>query len=166
MRTSMVFLLGLLVGLAVAFGLPTTHAQGTRIPEIEGVNHVGITLQNWDEDFAFYTQKMGFREVFTQKNAQGNIQFSFVQAGPSTFLELAPANANRPAGISHFGIGTKDINAAIAALKGRGVTVSDPRSVGEQWMLSAATGPNNLRIEIYQLGPESPLEKATASFGK
>ena len=88
---------------------------------------------------------------------------AFVQVSRDTFLEIAPANANRPAGLTHFGIGVDSASATVTALKARGLTVSDPRSVGVQWMIASVTAPG-ARIELTELGPESPLGKASSSF--
>jgi catechol 2,3-dioxygenase-like lactoylglutathione lyase family enzyme len=154
---------GLLLGVVLTLALAPTYAQGSRIAGIKNVNHVAIALDNFDESLAFYTQKLGFREVDRVKNAQGQTQLVFVQAGPNTFIELAPSNANRPAGLTHFGVQVDNVNAAVASLKQRGIMATDPRSVGEQWMLSSITAPG-ARIELSELGPQSSLEKASASF--
>ena len=158
MRTAIVFVLGLLLGGAVA-----TWSQENRVPAMGDIDHVGIALDNFDESISFYTQKLGFREIERRKNDKGETMFVFVQVGKNTFLELAPANANRPAGLTHFGIGVSDVNATVAGLKDRGVMATAPRNVGTQWDLSSMMAPGS-RIELVQLGPESSLGKATASF--
>jgi len=162
MRTSVVFLVGLLLGSA----LSTVLAQGNRLPGTTSVNHVGMSVDNFDEALAFYTQKMGFREVLNMKNDQNQPTLAFVQASRDTFLELAPSNANRPAGITHFGLLVEDMNGTVAALRQRGVMVTDPRSVGNQWMVANVTAPGGIRIELTQLGPDSVPMKARGSWGK
>jgi lactoylglutathione lyase len=162
MRNSIVFLMGLLLGSAIS----TALAQGNRLAGITGVNHVAMSVDNFGEALDFYTQKMGFREVLNMRNDQGQPTLAFVQAGRDTFLELAPANPNRPVGLTHFGLLVDDINGSVAALKQRGVTVTDPRSVGEQWMVANVTAPSGIRIELTQLGPDSVPMKATASWGQ
>lgn len=158
MRTSIVFVLGLLLGGAV-----TTWSQGSRIPAMGDIDHVGIALDNFDESVAFYTQKLGFPEIERRKNDKGETMFVFVQVGKNTFLELAPANANRPAGLTHFGIGVSDVKATVDGLQARGIMAQNPRNVGTQWDLSSMMAPGS-RIELVQLGPDSSLGKATASF--
>ena len=162
MRTSVVFVIGLLLGSAIS----TVLAQGNRLPGAQGVNHVAMSVENFDEAMAFYTQKMGFREVLNMHNDQNQPTLAFVQAGRDTFLEIAPANANRPAGLTHFGVLVDDISATVATLRGRGVTVTDPRSVGDQWMVAQVTAPSGIRIELTQLGPNSVPMKASGSWGK
>jgi catechol 2,3-dioxygenase-like lactoylglutathione lyase family enzyme len=156
-------LAGVLVTVALTLSLAPGYAQGTRVAGIKNVNHVGIAVDNFDESLAFYTQKLGFREVDRVKNDQGQTLLVFVQAGPNTFLEIAPSNANRPVGLTHFGVQVENVAATVAGLKERGLTPTDPRSVGTQWMNSAIMAPG-ARIELSELGPQSSLEKAAASY--
>jgi catechol 2,3-dioxygenase-like lactoylglutathione lyase family enzyme len=158
MRSALIFVLGLAMGVAV-----TTKSQGTKVAGINGVNHIGISVDNFDESVAFYEQKMGFREVDREHNAKGETTLVFVQVSRDTFLELAPSNANRPAGFTHFGVNVDSAAAAANALKERGVTVGDPRSVGTQWTIAGVTAPGG-RIELTELGPESALGKATSGW--
>jgi len=162
MRNSIIFMMGLLLGSAIS----TALAQGNRLVGTSGVNHVAMSVDNFGEALDFYTQKMGFREVLNMRNDQGQPMLAFVQAGRDTFLELAPANANRPVGLTHFGLLVDDINGSVAVLKQRGLTVTDPRSVGEQWMVANVTAPGGMRIELTQLGPDSVPMKATASWAQ
>ena len=161
MRTAVVFLAGLLVGSAITRGV---LAQGNQLGGMKGVNHVAMSVDSFAETLDFYTQKMGFREVLNMHNEQNQPTLAFVQASRDTFLELAPANANRPAGITHFGLLVDDINATVASLRQRGVMVTDPRSVGQQWMVANVTAPGGIRIELTQLGPDSAPMKASSTW--
>jgi lactoylglutathione lyase len=158
MRTALIFVLGLALGVAV-----TTKSQGAKVAGINGVNHIGISVDNFDDAVAFYEQKMGFREVDRLHNDKGETTLVFVQVSRDTFLELAPSNANRPAGFTHFGVNVDSASAAANALKERGITVSDPRVVGNQWTIASVTAPGG-RIELTELGPESSLGKATSGW--
>ena len=91
MRTVIVFVTGLAIGTAMSPLL----AQGDRIPGVNNMNHVAIAYENFDEAFDFYTKKMGFKEGFTVRNAQGQPTLSYIQASRDTFIEIQPANANR-----------------------------------------------------------------------
>ena len=62
------------------------------------MNHVGFAVDNFDEAFTFYTQKMGFREAFTVKDAAGQAELAYVQVNRNTFVEIQQANANRRPG--------------------------------------------------------------------
>src|SRR6476620_730256 len=84
-------------------------AQQNRIPGLR-LNHVGIYVKDFDESMRFYTQTMGFPEAFTIKDTNGKPSLSYVQITRDTFLELAPATADRLVGLSHIGIWPEDLN--------------------------------------------------------
>ena len=86
-------------------------AQDQRLPGDNYVNHVGFAVENFDEAFNFYTQKMGFREAFTVKDAAGKPQLAYVQVNRNTFVEIQQANANRRPGLNHFGLHVEDLKA-------------------------------------------------------
>ena len=144
--------------------LATVFAQGERLAGENYVNHVAIAYDNFDEAFAFYTQKMGFREAFTVKDAQGKPTLAYMQANRTTFVEIQQANANRPKGLNHYGLHVQDLKATVAALKQRGVTVTEPNVRPDDSSVANATDPAGIRIEMFELGPGSPAGKAIASW--
>ena len=160
MRTSLVFVIGLLMGAA----LTPILAQGQKLPGENYVNHVAIAYDNFDEAFGFYTQKMGFREAFTVKDPQGKPTLAYMQANRNTFVEIQQANANRPKGLNHYGLHVQDLKATVAALKQRGVTVTEPNVRPDDSSVANATDPAGIRIEMFELGPGSPAGKAIASW--
>jgi catechol 2,3-dioxygenase-like lactoylglutathione lyase family enzyme len=160
MRTMMVFLTGLLLGAAMT----TTFAQSNKLAGENYVNHVGIAYDNFDEAFAFYTQKMGFKEAFTVKDPAGKPTLAYVQANRNTFVEIQQANANRPRGLNHYGLHVQDLKGVVAALKQRGVMVDDVRVRPDDSSVANATDPAGIRIEMFEFGPGSPQGKAIAAW--
>lgn len=160
MRTSIVFVIGFLLGSAVSI----SFAQGNRLSGMDGVNHVGIYVSNFDASIAFYTQKMGFREAFTVHDDTGKPFLSYLQVSPQTFVELQPAGPNRTPGISHVGLQVEDIRATINTLKERGVTVEDARVSSTKSMIANISAPDGVRIELSELTPESLQRKAINSW--
>ena len=160
MRTSVVFVTGFLLGSVVAAGL----AQGTRLTGENYVNHVGMAVENFDEALNFYTQKMGFREAFTVKDASGKPTLAYVQANKNTFVELQQANATRPKGLNHFGLHVQNLKAVVATLKERGVMVDEIRVRPDDSSVANATDPGGIRIEMFEFGPGSPQGKAIDSW--
>src|SRR6266545_1577369 len=160
MRASVVFVTGLLLGTAIASGL----AQGERLTGENYVNHVAIAVENFDETFNFYTQKMGFREAFTVKDASGKPTLAYVQVNRNTFIELQQANADRRPGLNHFGLHVENLRATVTTLKQRGVTVEEPRARPDDSSVANATDPGGIRIEMFEFGPQSPQGKAIASW--
>ncbi|MBV8729857.1 MAG: VOC family protein [Acidobacteriia bacterium] len=112
------------------------------------LNHVGIYARDFDESMRFYTQVMGFREAFTIRDPEGKPTLAYLQITRDTFLELAPANAQRPAGLSHIGIWPTDLSAAVATLRARGVKVDDPRTGATRTSITNVIDPNGVRLEL------------------
>ena len=159
MRGLVLFVAGIAVGLTVQ----TTMAQSD-----SGVmlNHVGLSVPSIPDAAAFYIQKMGFREAFRNSDAQGNPTAIYIQVSKNTFIELQAANAQRPAGINHFGMEAPNIKAAVAAFKQRGATATEPGAPSgfSHAILANVTYLNGLRIELAELGPDSLQRKASESW--
>jgi catechol 2,3-dioxygenase-like lactoylglutathione lyase family enzyme len=160
MRGFFLFLSGLLCGLAVQTTMAQNEASGVVL------NHVGLSVPSIPDAAAFYTQKMGFKEAFRNSDAQGNPTAIYLQISKSTFLELQQSNAQRPAGVNHFGLEAPNIKAAVALFKQRGAMATDPGapSAFSHAILANVTDLNGLRIELAELGPDSLQRKAMDSW--
>jgi catechol 2,3-dioxygenase-like lactoylglutathione lyase family enzyme len=151
MRGLALFLAGTVVGLAVsAVAQNQTLNRG-----VVGLNHVAISVPDLDKAVAFYTKTMGFPEAFRSTNAQGEVQLVYVQISQNTFIELQPANAQRPPGINHFGLHVEHMPEATAMFKARGANVSETRVSPTKAILANVTDPNGIRMELAELPPES-----------
>src|SRR5258707_12283089 len=86
------------------FGILAT--QPSAAPQDKGaglrLNHFGIYVKDFDESMNFYTKTMGFREAFSIKDKDGKPTLAYLQINRDTFVELAPATADHPAGVSHI----------------------------------------------------------------
>src|ERR1700704_5789469 len=99
MRSAALFAAGLFTGLAVHVVLAQSPGAGVSM-----MNHVGINVPDVAEAVTYYTQKMGYREAFRVNDDKGQPRLVYMQISKSTFLELNPANAQRPAGFTHYGL--------------------------------------------------------------
>jgi catechol 2,3-dioxygenase-like lactoylglutathione lyase family enzyme len=160
MRTLTVFIAGFLMGGAAL----SVGAQSNRIPGNNGVNHVGINVTDMNAAIAYYTKTFGFGEGAVIRDAQGQPTLAFIQVNRNTFIELGPATAERPAGINHFGLHVDDLETATAALRQRGVKIDDPRVGRTISFITSVTDPTGVRMEMSEIGPESMLGKAIASW--
>ena len=124
------------------------------------LNHVGMYVKNFDESMNFYTKTMGFREAFSFKDKEGKPTLTYLQINKDTFLELAPATAERPVGLSHVGLWADDLNAEVAALRQQGVKVDDPRTATTKAPLTNVIDPNGIRLELLDIAPGSLQRKA------
>ena len=160
MRSLMLFVAGLVAGLAIQTTMAQSENAGVSI------NHVGLAVASIPDAAAFYQQKMGFKEAFRNTDPQGNITGMYIQVSKNTFIELQPANAQRPAGISHFGMEAPNINATVAFFKAHGAMATEPGapSAFSKARLANVTDLNGLRIELAELGPESLQRKASEAW--
>ena len=161
MRATGYVVLGLLLGLAVQVPL----AQGAR--PVARLNHVAIAVPSVADALQWYTDKMGFTEVMRQTDPSGKLTSVYVQISRDTFLEIAEANAQRPAGLNHFGLEVPDIKAAVAAFRGRGATSTDPSAKPSAYSggyLANVTDLGGLRIELSEQPAEGKLRRAAENW--
>ena len=155
MRGFYLFVAGIVLGLAVQAAIAQTQNRG-----IVGLNHVAIVVPNLNDALTYYTKTMGFPEAFRSVDDKGNVALVYVQISKNTFIELQPANPQRPPGINHFGLHVENMAAATAMFKERGAKVDPIRVSPTKAILSNITDPNGVRIELSELPPESQHRQA------
>jgi catechol 2,3-dioxygenase-like lactoylglutathione lyase family enzyme len=149
MRSLAVFVAGLLVGLTVQ----SVTAQQDRIV---GLNHVAISVDDYDNATKFYGKQMGFREAFSFREPTGAPYFTYFQINRDTFVEVMQATSDRPVGCPHFGLEVQGLNSVIDQLAQRGVQVRAPSLSPRTGTRSAVvTGPGGVNIELLEFGPQS-----------
>jgi catechol 2,3-dioxygenase-like lactoylglutathione lyase family enzyme len=146
------------IGVGV-FLMEPSAAQQVQNPGLR-LNHVGIYAKDYDESMRFYTKTMGFREAFTIKDKDGKPTLTYLQLGRDTFVELAPATAERPAGLSHIGFWPTDLKETVATLRQRGVKVDDPRTGSTKTSITNVMDPSGIRLELLDFLPDSLPRKA------
>jgi catechol 2,3-dioxygenase-like lactoylglutathione lyase family enzyme len=157
-KAAVFFILGMIVGAAF---LQKGAAQEGRI---RSLNHVGIVVKNYEESMSYYTKKLGFREAYTIKKADGSPQLTYLQLNRDTFVELIPASPNQQAGISHFGIEVENLGSTVAQLRAKGITVAEPGRSPASALFARINDPEGVQIEIMEFGPESLQRKAMDSW--
>src|SRR6266478_4235046 len=96
MRGLMIFVAGTVLG---SFMTQPSAALQEKVTGLR-LNHFGIYVKDLDESINFYTKTMGFREAFSVKDKDGKPTITYLQINRDTFLELAPATAERGVGLS------------------------------------------------------------------
>src|SRR5213594_4132500 len=134
MRSISLFIAGVLAGLAIQTLFAQTPNRG-----IVGLNHVALSVPNIDEAVAYYTKTMGFPEAFRSTDEKGQVALVYVQISRNTFVELQPANPQRPPGINHFGVHVENMQAATTMFKQRGANLSEIRVSPTKAILSKIT---------------------------
>ena len=150
MRGALLFAAGLFTGLAVQVVLAQNANRGVVM-----MNHVGINVPNIDEAVKYYTEKMGYKEAFRVFDEKKQPRLVYMQISKNTFLELNPANAQRPAGFTHYGLHVENVADAVAMFRKRGITVSDTNVSDTKAVLANITDPYIGRIELAELPAES-----------
>ena len=160
LRGSALLLVGVVLGSALTG--PGAAQQGR---DSVRLNSVGLSVRNFDEAFNFYTKTFGFREAFTLRGADGKPTMAFLQINRETFLQLVPANANRPPGLSSVLLEVEDVQATVARLRQAGAQLQDPRvSPNTKSTLTSVTDPEGIRVELLQMTPGSLIRSAMESW--
>jgi len=160
LRGLTLFVAGIVVGTVM---MQPSAAQGNKTTGLR-LNHVGIAVTNLQDSLNFYTKVMGFKVAYTN-GTEGRPGNTFLQISRDTFLEVAQAGANAPAGITHVGIGTEDAASTVAQLRQAGATVPDVRPGGPSGsLLSNVTDPNGIRFELNEQPAGSLMRKAIESW--
>ena len=162
MRGLFLFVAGILAGTVIQ----TTVAQSPPGQPAARLNHVAISVPDVAQALTWYGEKLGFREVVRNTNPQGQLMSAYIQVSRDTFIELQQSNAQRPAGLNHFGVDVPDIKSAVATFRQRGLMVSDPNgpSAFTGGILANITDPNAGRIEMSEQPPDGRLRKASDSW--
>ena len=162
MRGAVLFLCGTIFG---AFLVTTLAAQGTLNTGLR-LNHVGISVPNFQETVSFYEKVMGFRVSHRfAPNPDGRPGTAFVQISRDTFIEIAPAAPDAKPAITHIGIGADDIKATVARLTQNGGTPTEPRpSPNSGSILANITDPAGIRTELNEQPPGSMMRQAIDSW--
>ena len=155
MRGAMLFAAGLFAGSAVHVAMAQNANGGVVM-----MNHVGINVPNIAEAVTYYAQKMGYREAFRVNDDKGQPRLVYLQISKNTFLELNQANAQRPAGFTHYGLQVENAAEAVARFRKSGATVSDTNTSDTKAILANITDPYMGRIELAELTPDSLHYKA------
>jgi len=168
MREVRIYLRGLtlfVAGIIVGTVMISPGAAQEAAREGPRLNHVGIAVKDFAGALNFYTKVMGFRVAYALPSPDGRPTTTFLQISRDTFLEMAPASPNLPAGMTHIGILTDDANATVSQLRQSGATVPDVRSGGGTGSrLSNVMDPEGIRVELVEQPTGSLMRKAMEAW--
>ena len=136
---------------------------------------VGVAAKDPPASAMFYQNLVGFRVAFTFGSTDPQRMNVYYQASRDTFLELQPAGANLPVGLTHFHVLTRALDATIARLRQAGLPAAAgnaPGTIGQAVAVSPGArvrnvnvfDPDGIRIELNEYIPESLPRKAADSW--
>ena len=162
MRGTVLFLSGLIVG---AVMMASVAAQGSLNQGVR-LNHVGISVPNFQETVNFYEKVMGYRVSHRfAPNPDGRPGTAFVQISRDTFIEIAPAAADAKPTITHLGVWADDVKATVARVNANGGKATEPRrSENSGSILANVTDPAGIRTELNEQPPDSMMRKSMESW--
>jgi catechol 2,3-dioxygenase-like lactoylglutathione lyase family enzyme len=157
-RTVAFFVAGLLVGVTLESGLAQERP-------ITGLNHVALSVENFDAASTFYAKTMGLKEAFAFREADGTPYLTYFQINRDTFIELMPATPSRPAGFVHIGLEVANLDATVKRLRAGGMLVRDPSvSARTKTRIAVATTPQGTTVELLEMGPDSLHRKVMSAW--
>jgi len=136
---------------------------------------VGVAAPDLPASAKFYQTVVGFRVAFTFGSTDPQRMNAYYQTSRDTFLEMQPAGANLPAGLTHFHLLTSDLDATIARLRQAGLAAAagnTPGTIGQAPTVSPGArvknvnvfDPDGIRLELNEYIPESLPKKAVDSW--
>lgn len=102
-----------------------------------GVDHFGVAVKNLDEAIKVYRDILGFKLEGIHVLTERKVKVAFLSTGGETRIELLePLGVDSPVakflesrgeGIQHIAVKVKNIEAVLAELKSKGVTLVDEK---------------------------------------
>ncbi len=135
---------------------------------VTGIGHVAIRARDLDATLAFYTDTLGFRELFRLDNDDGSLMLVYVRITDEQFIEIFPrGTGEKPprgnVGYDHLCLTVADIEATLRDLDARGVPLDRGLQTGRDGNRQAwITDPEGNRIELMEMAPDSKQAEALA----
>ena len=135
---------------------------------ITSLAHTALTVMDMEKSVDFYTRVLGFEKAFDIPEPEtGKPWIDYIAVAPGQFLELfyggtTPIRefSSEITGFNHLCFGVTDIQEAAAKIEKAGVALDRPIKFGcdNNWQCWVRD-PDRNRIELMQIGPDSPQAK-------
>jgi len=158
MKSRALFAAGILVGVLA------THTVTAQDSAPRALSHVGIAVKDFDAAMAYYTKTIGLREAYSLKQPDGRPLLTYLHVSRDTFLELQPATAALPPGLTHFAVEFGDLKSAVTRMRQQGATMADPGLTPGRALFTRLRDLDGVQIEAMEFGPESQQRKAMDAY--
>lgn len=125
---------------------------------ITGLAHACFNTTDLPKIVQFYHDQLGLPIAFEFKRDDGSRYGVYFKAGRRTFIEFFVGQLGARAEgqtYRHICLEVDDLPSTVAALRGRGVEVSDPKLGMDQSWQAWITDPDGNRIELHHYTPAS-----------
>jgi lactoylglutathione lyase len=153
--------------LAILSALCVSAVCGQQIarPRITGVAHIGLYSQDIEKSRDFYSDFLGFQEVFSMKNADGGLLLTFFKINDRQYIEMFPERQPATDRLAHIAIETEDAAGLLKYLASRGVKTPAKLSKGRTGNTSFnVTDPDGHTVEFVQYEPDGLNMKNKGRF--
>ena len=153
-----------LFGAGLVVGALATHAVTAQDSAPRALSHVGIAVKDFDAAMTYYTKTIGLREAYSLKQSDGRPLLTYLHISRDTFLEIQPATAALPPGLTHFAVEFGDLKSAVARMRQQGATMADPGLTPGRALYTRLRDPDGAQIEAMEFGPESQQRRAMDAY--
>jgi lactoylglutathione lyase len=128
---------------------------------VKAIGHIAVSVKDIERSMDFYVNKLGFEEMFRLER-DNRLWIVYLRITDTQFIELFPEGVGDSAppfanvGYNHLCLEVDDIDAAIAEITARGVTLTAEKKLGVDHNYQAwIADPEGNRIELMQLGVDA-----------
>ena len=138
-----------------------------------GIGHVAIRARDLDRVLPFYTDTLGFAEMFRLHQDNGNLMLVYVRVTDTQYLEFFPNGVGdgptprEAVGLNHVCLTVDDLDRVVAQLAERGVALARPLITGRDGNRQAwIEDPEGNRIELMEMSPTGKQAEALARLNQ
>ena len=139
---------------------------------ITSIGHVALKVKDIEKSLAFYTEKLGFSEMFRLNHEDGRVWLVYLRITDDQYLEIFPEAVQDSApdpetnGINHFCLIVENIEKVIRQLSEKDVPLHRPVKTGADHNRQAwIRDPDGNRVELMEFGPDALQLKAIKRLG-
>jgi lactoylglutathione lyase len=129
---------------------------------ITDLGHTALRVHDLERSLEFYAE-LGIHESFRLHHPDGSLMLVYLHLGGDRFLELFPGGPEQPVtggSFMHLCLVSDDLQADVASLEAKGISIDRGPSVGLDHNLQAwLSDPDGNPIELMQLDEGSPQRR-------